>query len=52
MVKNPLPELNDVMLAGIGDDEIRIETLSTEDILSRSSNETISFVASEEMGKH
>ena len=32
------------MLAGVGDDDIRIELLSTEDILSRSSFDIISFI--------
>ena len=44
--------IKDVMLAGVGDDDIRREVLSTEDILSRSSNEIISCIESKEMGRH
>ena len=42
--------IKDVMLAG--DDDIRREVLSTEDILSRSSFDIISFIESKEMGRH
>ena len=41
-----------VMLAGVRDDDIRREVLSTEDILSRSSFDIISFIESKEMGRH
>ena len=44
--------IKDVMLAGVGDDDIRREVLSTEDILSRSSFDIISFIESKEMGRH
>ena len=44
--------IKDVMLAGVGDDDIRREVLSTEDILSRSSFDIISFIESKEMGSH
>ena len=40
------------MLAGIGDDDIRRQVLSTKDILSRSSFNIIYFVESKEMGSH
>ena len=40
------------MLAGMGDDDIRREVLSTEDILSRSLFDIISFIESKEMGRH
>ena len=41
-----------MMLAGVGDEDIRREVLSTEEILSRSSFEIISFIESKEMGRH
>ena len=44
--------IKDVMLAGVGDEDIRREVLSTEDILSRSSFEIISIIESKEMGRH
>jgi len=44
--------IKDVMLAGVGDDDIRREVLSTQDILSRSSFGIISFIESKEMGRH
>ena len=40
------------MLAGLGDNDIIREVLSTEDILSRSSFDIISFIESKEMGRH
>ena len=42
----------DVMLSGVGDNAIRREVLSTEDILSSSSFDIISFIESKEMGRH
>ena len=42
--------IKDVMLAG--DEDIRREVLSTEDILSRSSFEIIYFIESKEIGRH
>ena len=42
--------IKDVMLAGIDDDDIGKEVLSTEDILSRASFD--SFIESKEMGRH
>ena len=44
--------IKDVMLAGVGDEDIRREVLSTEDILSRSSFEIIYFIESKEIGRH
>ena len=44
--------IKDVMLAGISDNDIRRETLSTENILSKSVNEIISFVEGKEMGRN
>ena len=44
--------IKDVMLSGVGDDDIRREVLSTENILSRSSFDIISFIESKEMGRH
>ena len=44
--------IKDVMLAGISDNDIRRETLSTENILSRSVNQIITFVESKEMGRN
>ena len=44
--------IKDVMLAGVGEECIRREALSTEDILSRSSFEIISLIESREMGRH
>ena len=44
--------IKDVMLEGIGDDYIRREVLSTEDTLSRSSFDIISFIGNKEMGRH
>ena len=44
--------IKDLMLACVGDDDIRREVLSTEDILSRSSFDIISFIESKEMGRH
>ena len=41
-----------MMIAGVGDEDIRREVLSTEVILSRSSFEIISFIESKEMGRH
>ena len=43
--------IKDVMLAGIADDDIRREALGTEDILSKSVNNIISFVENKEMGR-
>ena len=40
------------MLAGKGDDDIKREVLSTEDILSRSLFDIISFFKSKEVGRH
>ena len=40
------------MLAGVGDDDIRREVLSTEDILSRSSYDIIFLIESKEVGHH
>ena len=44
--------IKNVMLAGVGDDDIRREILSTEDILSRSSFDIISFIESKEIDRH
>ena len=44
--------IKDVMLASVGDDNIKREVFSTEDILSRSSFDIISFIESKEMGRH
>ena len=44
--------IKDVMLAGISDADIRRETLSTEGILERTTNEIISFVEGKEMGRN
>ena len=44
--------IEDVMVAGIGDDGIRREVLSTKDIFSRSSFDIISFSESKEMVMH
>ena len=44
--------IKNVMLAGVVDDDIRREIFSTEDILSRSSFDIISFIESKEMGRH
>ena len=40
------------MLAGVADDDIRREVLSTVDILSMSSFDIIYFIESKEMGRH
>ena len=39
------------MLAGVGDNDTRREVLCTEDILSRSLFDIISFIESKEMGR-
>ena len=44
--------IKEVMLAGVGDEDIRREFLSTEDMLSRSLFEIISIIESKEMGRH
>ena len=44
--------IKDVMLAGVGDEDIRREFLSTNNTLSRSSFKIISFIESKEMGRH
>ena len=44
--------IKDVILAGVGDEDIRREVLTTEDILSRQSLEIIFFIKSKEMGRH
>ena len=44
--------IKDVMVAGIGDEDIRTEVFSIEDILSRSSFEIIYFIESTEMDRH
>ena len=44
--------IKDVILAGVGDEDIRREVLTTEDILSRQSFEIIFFIKSKEMGRH
>ena len=38
--------IKDVMLAGVGDDDIRKQVVNTDDILCRSSFDTISFIES------
>ena len=44
--------IKDVMLAGVGGENIRRGVFSTEYILSRSSFEIISFISSKKMGSH
>ena len=41
-----------MMLAGVGDDDIRRQVISTENVLTRSSFDIISFIESKEMGRH
>ena len=42
----------DVVLAGVGDEDIRREVLDTEDVLSRSLFEIVSFIKSKETVRH
>ena len=44
--------IKDVMLAGVGNEDIKREFLSTENTLSRSLFEIISFIESKEMGRY